>query len=287
MLAIYKRELKSYFTSMVGYVFLAFYMLFLGLYFWINNLYQSYANFEYTMSSLCFIFIVLVPIITMRILAEEKKQKTDQLLFTSPVSITGIVVGKYLAVMTVYLIAMAVTMLCPLILSQFGDVSMGAAYNAILGFFLMGATYMALGMFLSAVAENQMVAAIISILVILLTNLIQAIASVLPTDALSIWLILSAVVLVIIGIVYVNTKNLTMAVILAAVVEGVMAALYVIKAGLYEGLITKICDWIAISAHFNDFASSILNLQACVYFISVAAIFLVLTVQTLNKRRWN
>jgi len=287
MLAIYKREVRAYFTSMVGYVFLGFYMFFLGLYFWINNLYQQAANFEYTMQSLCFIFIVLVPIITMRILAEEKKQKTDQLLFTSPVSMTGIVLGKYLAVLTVYGIAMLITMLCPLILSQFGDVSMSAAYSSILGFFLMGAAYLALGLFLSAVSENQMVAAVVSILVILLTNLIQAIASVLPKDALSIWLILAVVVLIIMGIVYWNTKNVTMATILAVIIEGAMAALYVVKASAYENLITKICDWLAISDHFSNFSMSILNLQDCVYFISVIVLFIVLAVQTLNKRRWN
>jgi ABC-2 type transport system permease protein len=287
MLAIYKRELKSYFTSMLGYVFLAFFLVFLGIYFVVYNLVYAYANFEYVLSGISFIFIVIVPVITMRILAEEKKQKTDQLLFTSPVSMTGIVVGKYLAVITVFFIAMVISLLYPLILSQFGTIGMGAAYGSILGFFLMGCAYLAIGLFLSAVAENQMIAAVLSVIVILMTNLIQGIASVLPTDSLSIWLILAFVVLVVFGIVYWNTRNLTLTLILAAIAEGAMAILYVMKASVYEGLIANICDWLAVSDKYSNFSSGILDLESCIYYISVVVIFLVITVQTLNRRRWN
>lgn len=287
MWAIYKRELKAYFTSMIGYFFLAFFLVFLGIYFVVYNLVYAYANFEYVLSGITFIFIVIVPVITMRILAEEKKQKTDQLLFTSPVSITGIVAGKYLAVVTVFFIAMCITLLYPLILSQFGTISMGVAYSSILGFFLMGCAYLAIGVFLSAVAENQMIAAVLSVIVILMTNLIQGIASVLPTDSLSIWLILAVIVLVLFGIVYWNTGNLTLTLILAAIAEAAMAVLYVVKASIYEGLIANICDWLAISDKYSNFSSGILDLQSCIYFISVVVIFLVITVQTLNRRRWN
>lgn len=164
------------------------------------NLIQAYANFEYVPAQMVYLFIFIVPIITMRILAEEKKQKTDQLLFTCPVSITGIVLGKYFAIVTIFLAAICFMLFYPLILSQFGTVSMGTAYSSILGFFLMGCAYLAIGMFLSAVSENQIIAAVLSVLVILITNLITGIASVLPTDSLSIWLMLSVVVLVILGL---------------------------------------------------------------------------------------
>ena len=287
MLAIYKRELKAYFTSMVGYFFLAFFLVFLGIYFVVANLIQALANFEYVPAQMCYLFIFIVPIITMRILAEEKKQKTDQLLFTSPVSITGIVLGKYFAIVTVFLSAITIMLFYPLILSQFGTISMGMAYSAILGFFLMGCAYLAIGMFLSAVSENQIIADVLSVLVILITNLIMGIASVLPTDSLSVWLMLSFIVLVIFGILYWNTRNLTVTLALAAIVEAIMAFLYVSKASFYEGLIEKICSWIAIASKYDNFSSGILDLQSCIYFISVAVVFLVITVQTLNRRRWN
>ena len=287
MWAIYKRELKAYFTSMLGYVFLTFFLVFLGIYFVVYNLVYAYANFEMVLSGMDFIFIVIVPVITMRILAEEKKQKTDQLLFTSPVSITGIVVGKYLAVVTVFAIAMCFSLFYPLILSQFGTIGMGAAYASILGFFLMGCAYLSVGMFLSGVAENQMIAAVLSVIVILLTNLVEGIVSVLPTDSLSVWLILSLIVLVIFGIVYWNTRNITLTVVLAVIEEAVMAVVYVTKASLYEGLLEKIGSCLALGSRFNNFSMSILDLGSCVYFLSVVVIFLVITVQTLNRRRWS
>ena len=108
MTAIYKRELKSYLTSMVGYLFIFFILVLAGIYFSAYQLSAAYPKFEYTLSAITFVFLIGVPILTMRVLAEERKQKTDQLLLTSPVSVGGIVIGKYLALVTVYAIPMAV-----------------------------------------------------------------------------------------------------------------------------------------------------------------------------------
>src|SRR5690606_17411298 len=101
MLAIYKKELRSYFTSMIGFVFIAFFLVIIGIYFTIYNLLMGYANFEYTLSGITFIFVLLVPLLTMRLMAEENKQKTDQLLLTSPLSAFSIVMGKFLAVFSI------------------------------------------------------------------------------------------------------------------------------------------------------------------------------------------
>ncbi|MDF2950626.1 MAG: putative rane protein, partial [Anaerocolumna sp.] len=117
MLAIYKKELKSYFTSMTGYVFIAFFLIIIGIFFVIYNLLNQLANFEYVLSDVSFIFVILVPILTMRLMAEEKKQKTDQLLLTSPVPVSHIILGKFLAVITVYFISIAIISFYPLIAS--------------------------------------------------------------------------------------------------------------------------------------------------------------------------
>ena len=116
MTAVYKRELKSYLTSMIGYLFIFFILVLAGIYFSAYQLSSAYPKFEYTMSALTFVFLISVPILTMRVLAEERKQKTDQLLLTSPVSVTGIVMGKYLALVTVFAIPMAVMCTYPLIM---------------------------------------------------------------------------------------------------------------------------------------------------------------------------
>ena len=108
MKAIYKRELRSYFTSMVGYVFIAVMVFFAGIYFMAYNIYNGYPSFGYTLLSCTIIFMVTIPILTMRSMAEDRRSKTDQMLLTAPVSLTGVVMGKYLAMVTVFAIPMAI-----------------------------------------------------------------------------------------------------------------------------------------------------------------------------------
>ena len=137
MIAVYKRELRSYLTSMIGYLFIFFILLLTGIYFSAYQLGAAYPRFEYTLSALTFVFLISVPILTMRVLAEERKQKTDQLLLTAPVSVEKIVFGKYLALVTIFAIPMLIMCVYPLLMTKFGTVSLGAAYTAILGFFLL------------------------------------------------------------------------------------------------------------------------------------------------------
>ena len=127
MTAVYKRELRSYLTSMIGYLFIFFILLLTGIYFSAYQLDAAYPRFEYTLSALTFVFLISVPILTMRTLAEERKQKTDQLLLTAPVSVGKIVMGKYLALVTIFAIPMAIICLYPLVMSKFGTVSFGTA----------------------------------------------------------------------------------------------------------------------------------------------------------------
>ena len=162
MTAIYKRELKSYLTSMIGYLFIFFILVLTGIYFSAYQLSAAYPKFEYTLSALTFVFLIAVPILTMRVLAEERKQKTDQLLLTSPVSVGGIVLGKYLALVTVYAIPMGVICLYPIVMSKFGTVSFASAYTAILGFFLLGCANIAIGVFFSSITESQVIAAVLT-----------------------------------------------------------------------------------------------------------------------------
>ena len=138
MLAVYKKELRQTFTSIFGYMFLAFLLALIGFYVYQFNLKLEYASFAYPLASVTLFFLLLVPMLTMRILSEEKKQKTDQLLFTSPVSIPRIILGKYLALVTVLLIAMVIISFYPLVLSSYGDVNMKIAYSNIVAFFLLG-----------------------------------------------------------------------------------------------------------------------------------------------------
>ena len=162
MLAIIGREFRSFFSSMLGYAIIAFYMIVVGIYFYVVNLYMGYSTFETALTQSTFMFIVLIPILTMRSLAEERKNKTDQLLLTSPVSVEKMVIGKYLGILAVYMIAIVITFVYPIILSSFGDVNMGLTSYSILGFALMGAAYIAIGVFISSLTENPVIAAVVN-----------------------------------------------------------------------------------------------------------------------------
>ncbi len=181
MLAIYKRELKSYFHSFLGFLFIAVTLFFLGLYFSVYNLINGYPYFAYVISSVAFVFLISVPILTMRVLAEEKKTKTDQLILTAPVSVAGIVIGKFLALLTIFLIPVGMICFYPLLMSQFGTVPMGEAYLAILAYFLYGMTAIAIGLLISSVTESQVIAAVLGFVVLFLGYIMSSICSVISS----------------------------------------------------------------------------------------------------------
>ena len=185
MLAIYKRELNSYLTSMVGYLFMFFVLLIAGIYFSAYQLTAAYPKFEYTLNAMTFVFLIAVPILTMRVLAEERKQKTDQLLLTSPVSVFGIVMGKYLALVTIYAIPVAVLATYPLLMSKFGTVAFGSAYTALLGFFLLGCANIAIGVFFSAITESQVIAAVLTFVFLFAFYMMNGISSFFSQTAMS------------------------------------------------------------------------------------------------------
>lgn len=286
MLAIYKKELRSYFTSMIGYLFIGFLLAIVGIYFMAYNLQGGYANFEYALNSMIFVFVILVPILTMRLLAEEKRQRTDQLLFTSPLSVSKIVIGKYLAVLTVFISAMVITMFYPLILSKYGTVSFKLAYTGILGFILVGAAYLAIGLFLSSLFESQAIAAVVTFVVLLVTFIMQGIVSLLPTSNKAAWLIFSTIALIIAIVVYFMVHNATVAIGLGIILETACAIVYFAKPSLYDGLVVKVFNWFSVVDRFDNFMNGILDLTGIVYYISIVVIFIFLTIQSLNKRRW-
>ena len=146
MKAIYKREVSSYFNSMIGWIFVAVLTVFIGIYFFAYNLFQGYPYFSLSLGSSLFIFMVVVPILTMRSMADERHTKTDQLLLTAPVSVTAVVLGKYFAMLTVFAVPVAIACLCPLIIALNGTAFLLADYGAILAFFLLGAVEIAVGM---------------------------------------------------------------------------------------------------------------------------------------------
>ncbi len=287
MWTICKKELRSYFTSMTGYVFIAFMLLLTGIYFTAYNMNMKYPMFGYTLSSVTFAFLIITPVLTMRSLAEEKKQKTDQLLFTSPVSIGQIVLGKYLALAGVFLVPVIVMGFYPLIMSRFGTVSMPMAYSALLGFFLLGCANIAVGLFLSSVTERQIIAAVLTFAVLFVCYMMEGIESLFSETAYVSYAFFAVLVLAVCLLFYRMMKSVIPALVTGVLGEGALLAAYLMKQSIFEGAIQKFLEVFNITGHFSNFVDGMMDLTGVVYYLSVIAVFLFLTVQSIQKRRWS
>lgn len=287
MKAIYKRELKSYLTSMIGYLFIFFILILAGVYFSAYQLSAAYPKFEYTLSAMTFVFLVGVPILTMRVLAEERKQKTDQLLLTSPVSVGSIVMGKYLALVTIFAIPVALLCTYPLIISKFGTASFASAYTAIFGFFLLGCSNLAVGVFVSAITESQVIAAVLTFVLLFAFYMMNGISSFFSQTSMSTCVAFGLVILAVAMILYTMIKNLLISLIFGIIGEAALIIIYAVHSSAFEGGIQKVLEIFNLSGHFENFCNGIFDLTGVVYFLSVIAVCLFLTMQSITKRRWN
>ena len=287
MTAVYKRELRSYLTSMIGYLFMFFILLLTGIYFSAYQLTSAYPKFEYTLSALTIVFLISVPILTMRVLAEERKQKTDQLLLTAPVSVEKIVLGKYLALVTIFAIPMLIMCLYPLLMSKFGTVSFGAAYTAILGFFLLGCANLAIGVFISSLTESQVIAAVLTFVFLFAFYMMNGISSFFSEGSLSTCITFGLLILAAAIVIYTMIKNFLISAVICIVGEIVLGVIYVVNSSFFSGGIQKVLNVFNLSSHFDNFANSIFDVKGIVYFLSVIAVCMFLTVQSIVKRRWN
>lgn len=182
MLAIFKREFKSLFWNITGWLFIGITLALFGLYFFVYNLSYGYPYISYSLSAIAFLFMVTVPILTMRVLAEEKHAKTDQLLLTAPISVGKIVLGKFLALALVYTICIGVICVAPLVLMIFGEVPLAETFVGILGFWLYGLATIAIGTFVSSLTESQVISAVVSFGLIFVGYMMSSICSVISSS---------------------------------------------------------------------------------------------------------
>lgn len=287
MLAVYKKELRGYLTSMVGYVFIAFVLLILGIYFTAYNLQYASPDFGATLSSVTFLFLVITPILTMRILAEEKKNRTDQLLLTAPVPVWKVVLGKYLSMVTIYAIPIIISAFYPMIMGKYGVISYPMAYVAVIGFFFLGCAQIAVGLFLSSVTESQVIAAVLTFGILFCSYMMDGIESFFSDTAVS-SMVAFLILAVVLGIVvYQLTKNIIFSSCVGGVLVIVVAAVYFIKPTVFTGLIQKFLNLFAIANHFDNFVGGIFDVTGIIYMVSVVCIFVFLTVQCIQKHRWS
>ena len=288
MKAIYKRELKSYFDNVIGFVFIAILVAFTGIYFLAYNLAGGYPYFSYSLGSVLFIFMLAMPILTMKSFSDERKLKTDQLLLTSPVSISSIILGKYFAMVTVFAVPVCISFLCPIIIKANGTAFLVADFSTIFAFFLLGCVYIAIGMFISSLTESQIISAVGTFGILLVLYLWPSLIEFLPTTAngniIGFIILLTALVFIIYSI----TKNW----LISAVLEGIgLAAIiitYIVNKDIFDNGLSKLLSNISLTAPFETFAyNQIFDIGGIIYYISIIAAFSFLTMQSLQKRRWS
>ena len=272
---------------MMGYVLLALFLAVGGLYFTVMNLMSGYPDLSYTLYNNLFVLLVLVPLLTMRSFAEERRARTDQLLLTSPVPLWRIVLGKYLAVLSVFGLAVLVFALYPLIMSRGGAVSYRQSYAALLAFFLLGAACIAIGVFLSSLNENQIVAAVCSFFVLLLAYLmpsIQTLFTVGSALAMGVFLVLA-----VLGAAYAgwHSRSWGLGLGVFAVYCAAILVLFWLRSAALTSAFSSLLGALCLFSPFETFVSGLFSLSAVVYYLSVTALFLFFTCQTLEKRRWN
>ena len=287
MIAVWKHELKNYFHSLTAYIFGAFLLAFIGLGALRYNIQAAVSNFEFVLSYGCLIFVVIVPILTMRVIAEERRQKTDQLLYSLPITTVQVVLGKYLALLVVYAVPLCLISLYPLIFSQYGDVYLPTSYGSILAFLVLGAALIALGMFLSSLTDNQGFAAGIGIAVILFNYYSVSLSEYVSSTAFGSMVAICVLILALWGIIRYLTKNETLAYGVSFLLLAVTVVAYQMDAASFEGLLPKIMTQLSLFERFYVFVNGVFDMTAIVYYAAVIVFFLFLSVQTLEKRRYN
>ena len=287
MIAVFKHELGSYFHSLTAYVFGAFLLAFMGLGAMLYNIQAAYSNFEYVLSFGSLVMVVIVPILTMRVLAEKRKQKTDQLLYSLPITTLEIILGKYLAMLVLFLIPMGIISLYPLIFSQFGDVYLPTSYGSILAFFIMGSALIALGMFISSLTDNQGLAAGVGIAIILFNYYSVSLSEQVSSTAIGSVIATLVLILVLGAIIRYLTGNENLAFWCSIALIAVVAILFYLDSSAFEGMLPQLMAQLSLFDRFTTIVNGVFDMTAIVYYLSIIVFFLFLSVQSLEKRRYN
>jgi ABC-2 type transport system permease protein len=223
----------------------------------------------------------------MRLLSDDMRTKTDQLLITSPIRVTEIVLGKYLAAMVVFFMTIALTALYAMVLSFHGDIDGWETLGSYIGFILLGGSFIAIGLFVSATTENQVVAAIVTFCALLISWIMDFITQGVPTDPFLGFIFLAVAVLAICAWIYIATKNLLIPIVIGVAGVGASLIVFLLNPAVYVGFIGKTLEWLSLVRRYNSFPRGILSFDSVVYYVTVSALFLFLTVRLIEKKRWS
>lgn len=285
MSAIFKKELRVAFSGLFGYFAVAILLLFMGIFTVLINILTGSPEFSITLDGMGLVLAVLIPFLTMRSVAEERHNRTDKLLYSLPIKMRNVVVGKFLAMFTLFAIPTAVGAIYPIILSFFGEVSLTAAYISLFGYLMLGGTLIAICMFVSSLVENQVLAAVLSLTATLLLYFLDSIATLLPTSA-TVSFVVCVVLALGVGVLFwAVSKSLTLGLGVASGLALATTVVYLVKPALFDSLLPGILGKLALFAQFGGFMYGYLDLSVPVLYLTVTLLFLFFTVVFMEKRR--
>lgn len=286
MLAIFKREFKSYMHNMTGPIFIFFLLLFTGVCVAIFNLFLGYSSFQFAIEFTGIAFLVIIPIITMRSLSEDKANRTDNLLFSLPIKTADIVLGKFFAIVAVFIIPIAVMLIYPIALSAYGYMYYTASYSAILALFLLGLALISICMFISSLTESQVISAVISLGVLIFLLVLPMLTVLIPSAPLASFICFIVVAALVSVLLWRLTKNPNAGMIAAIVLVVPTCAVYFFKSAWFEDLFPTVLSKLSLYSQFYNLNSGIFDIKSVVYLLSVTVFFQFLCVQSLERRRW-
>ncbi|MDR1150844.1 MAG: ABC transporter permease [Clostridiales bacterium] len=288
MLAIFKKEFKSYFINMTGYCFISFFIFITALFFSLININNGLLDYQSTLMTTVIMFLILVPILTMRLFSEESKNKTDQLLLTSPISIFKITFGKYLASISLFFLTLLATIIFPFILSFYGKIAVAHIFCTYLGYFLLGSCFISIGIFLSTLSENQIVVSISTFGSIFLFYILDSLLRYMPSDKISSLIFITVCIFVLTYFIQVRVKTSYALVFVSIILEILILIDYFFKLKVinFDSLISKSLNWFSLMSRFNNFISGILSLSDIFYYISFIVFFILLTVNSIERKRF-
>ena len=290
MSAIFKRELRSCFHGMIGYVLTAFMLVSTAIYFVALNLGYGLTDFGYyTLYRTIFMLLLYIPVLTMRSFAEERHSRTDQLLLTSPVPMWGIVLGKYFALCVIFAVPCVVDVAMILVLKVLGATAVSTAANfaSLLCYYLMGCAAIAVGVFLSSLTENQIIAAISGAAALLLAYMMPSLRTMFTAGsavALAVFTAIGAVLSVVAGL---RSRSFTLGCLTFAGCCAALTALFLLQSSWLTEAFSAVLSALCLFTPFEDFVNSSISIPTLVYYLTVAVLFLFFTAQGLEKRRWN
>lgn len=288
MIAVYRRELRRYFSNMVGFAFVGILLLVIGILTYLCCFYANLSNFQGVLYYSSLSFALLIPIMTMNSMAEERHQKTDQLLYALPLRSSGVVMGKYFAMVTVLAIPTLVTAIYPLILSAFGSLQLAVIYVTLLNFFLMGCALIAICMFLSSLTESTLIAALLSIGAMAVVYLTSLLVALVPNTAAASYLCFTVVILLLALMLWYMTRNITVPGIALIAAEAALTLLFLLSPASLAAAFPRMIRALSLFDRLSTAAyGSLLDLTTPFYYLSIAFLFCFFTVQSMEKRRWS